>query len=152
MKPPVTIEQLTEMWREDAIMDETEPGRELMKIPILHSKYLTIMSYHNMVVRKIMSDYNKKRLFLTQYLSGEFNNEEDLAEIGREPVMKKILRQDMPMYLDADKELVELLLRKCLHEEIVAFSTSVLREPTRPTIQLRSFIDWEKFTGGPGNG
>tara|TARA_R110000772_G_scaffold99174_1_gene198733 strand:- start:14712 stop:15170 length:459 start_codon:yes stop_codon:yes gene_type:complete len=152
MKPPVTIEQLTEMWSKDSIMDETEPGRELMKIPILHSKYLTIMSYHNMIVRKLMGDYNKKRLLLTQYWCGDLNNDEDLATIGREPVMKKILRQDIPMYLDSDQELIDILLRKIYNEEIVAYCTSVLRELNSRTYQLRAFVDWEKFTGGPGNG
>lgn len=152
MKPPVTIEQLMEMWNKDSIMDETEPGRELMNIPKHHSKYLTIMSYHNMVSRKLLGDYNKKRLLLTQYWSGDLNNDEDLAAIGREPVMKKILRQDIPTYLDSDQELIDILLRKVYNEEIVAYCTSVLRELNSRTYQLRSFIDWERFTGGPGNG
>jgi len=34
------IDELIEMWKKDAVVDRTEPGRELLNIPVLHSKYL----------------------------------------------------------------------------------------------------------------
>ena len=99
-----------------------------------------------------MSDYNVLKNVRYQYYSGELNNDEDLEKYGFEPWSKKVLKQDRQQYIDADKSLNDLLLRKCLHDEIVEFCRSVLRELNSRTYQLRSFIDWEKFTGGPGNG
>ena len=34
------LEELLEMWRKDSELDRTEPGKELTKIPLYHSKYL----------------------------------------------------------------------------------------------------------------
>jgi hypothetical protein len=148
MKPPVDIEALMEEWSKDCAIDETEPGRELAKIPTLHSKYLRIMTHHNLKVKKIMGDYHRLRKIKWEYYNGDLNNPEDLAHYNLEPNPKKILRADIPTYLDSDTELNDILLKKLLHEEIVNFCGSVLKELNNRTWQLKTFIDWEKFTSG----
>lgn len=148
MKPPVNIDALMEEWSKDAPIDETEPSRELAKIPSLHAKYLRIMTHHNMIVKKLMGDYNARRRIKWEYYSGDLNNPEDLETYNLEPMTKKVLRADIPIYLDSDPELNNILLKKVVHEEIVDFCKSVLKELNNRTFQIRSFIDWEKFTGG----
>jgi hypothetical protein len=148
MKPPVNIDALVEEWKKDAVIDETEPHRELIKIPILHSKYLHIMTHHNLMVKKIMNDYNKMKLFKIQYFSGDMNNPEDLKEYNLEPILKKILKPDISMHIDADTDLNKILMKKVIHQEIADFCSSVLKELHSRTFQLRSFIDYEKFLKG----
>lgn len=148
MKPPVNIDALMEEWSKDSAIDETEPGRELLKVPTLHSKYLRIMTHHNLMVKKIMGEYHRLRKIKFEWYSGDLNNPEDLAHYKFEPIMKKILRADIPMHLDADKDLNDLLMKKILHEEIVNFCGSVLKEINSRTWQLRTYIEWERFTSG----
>ena len=38
-----TLEQILKLWESDAVIDQTEPSKELIKIPTLHSKYLGIL-------------------------------------------------------------------------------------------------------------
>lgn len=148
MNPPVNIDSLMEEWSKDAQIDETEPGRELIKISSLHSKYLRILSHHNLVCKKLTGDYNKLRKLKWEYYTGDLNNPEDLAHYGFEPMTKKVLRQDIPTYLDSDTDLNNILLKKVVHEEIVSACSSIMKELTNRTWQLKSFIDWEKFTSG----
>lgn len=148
MKLPVTVEELMDMWSKDSVIDETEPARELIKTPNLHSKYLRIMTHHNLVVKKLMSDYNKRKKIKWEYYSGDLNNPEDLEAYKLEPMVKKVLRADIPFYLESDKELNDILLKKIMHEEIVEFCKSVLKELNNRTWQLRSVIEWERFTSG----
>lgn len=148
MKPPVNIDDLMEMWSKDSPVDITEPSRELERIPSLHSKYLRIMTHHNLMVKKLMADYQARRRIKWEYYSGDLNNPEDLATYGLEPMMKKILRADISIYLDSDKELNAILLKKVLNEEIVEFCKSVMKELNNRTFQVRSIIEWEKFVGG----
>jgi lysyl-tRNA synthetase class II len=148
MKPPVNIDALMEEWSNDSVIDETEPGRELIKISSLHAKYLRILSHHNMICKKIISDYNKLRKLKWEYYSGDLNNPEDLEQYGLEPMIKKVLRSDIPTYLDSDTELNNILLKKVVHEEIVSSCGSIIKELNARTWQLKSFIDWEKFTSG----
>ena len=143
MKPPVSIDVLTEEWMKDAPIDETEPGRELAKVPVLHAKYLNILSYHKIRVAKIMTDYNNLKSVKFQYYKGDLNNPEDLAHYGLVPFERKA-GKDVTIYLDQDKDLTQLLLKKIIHQEIVDYCTAVLKELNNRTWQLKSIVDWEK--------
>ena len=137
-----------EEWSKDSVIDETEPGRELIKISKLHSKYLMIMSHHNLLVKKYTIEYNRLKKLRWEYYSGDLNNPEDLETLGLEPWLKKTLRQDIPMYIDSDQLLNNTLLKRTVHQEIVDVCQSILKELQNRTWQLKSFIDWEKFNSG----
>lgn len=148
MKPPVSLDDLMSMWAEDSIIDESEPGRSMAQIPKLHAKYLKILSYHNLLVKKQHTEYLKAKKLKFEYYNGQLNNPEDLAEHNLEPFTTKVIRQDVPMWLDADKQLNDILLKKAMHQEISDATTSILREIHSRTFQIRSLIEWERFTGG----
>ena len=149
MKPPVTIDILMDMWSKDAQVDLTEPARELAKISSLHAKYLNILSHHNLIIKKLNSDYTKKKSIMFQYYSGDLNDPEELEKYGfNEPMRKKILRQDISIYLDGDEQLINILLKKSLHQEIVDYCSSVIKEINNRTFQLNNIIKWEIFTSG----
>jgi hypothetical protein len=148
MKPPVTIDELMEEWSKDAPVDETEPSRSIAKIPVLHAKYLRILTHHNLVVKKLTADFNKLKNIKWQYYSGDLNNPEDLEQYGYEPWSRKTLRQDVPILIDGDKELNNILMKKIVHQEVVDFCTSVLKELHSRTFQLKTFCEWERYVGG----
>ena len=148
MKPPVTIDVLMEEWIKDAPYDETEPQKAVANIPKLHAKYLRIMTHHNLLVKKISAEYNTRRKIKHDYFSGDLNNPEDLAKYGLEPMLKKVLRADISIWLDSDLELNNILLKKVMQEEIVDFCKSVLKELNNRTFQIKSYMEWERFIGG----
>jgi hypothetical protein len=148
MKPPVNIDDLMEEWSTDSKVDETEPSRELSKISSLHAKYLRIMTHHNIVCKKLTYDYNKLKNVKWQYFNGDLNNPEDLATYGFEPWVKKTLRQDIPILIDGDTDLNNILIKKTIHQEIVDFCSSVLKELNNRTYQMNGIIKWETFTSG----
>lgn len=140
------IEELMESWSKDSIVDETSINSELAKIPKLHSKYLSIMTQHNLIVKKLMTDYYKLKTKKYEYYKGDFS-QEDYEETGWEIFVKKTGR-DVTMYIDSDKELNNILLKKVVHEEIVDFCKAVLKELNNRTWQLKSYIDYERFLSG----
>lgn len=148
MKPPVNIEALMEEWVKDAAWDETEPQKALANIPKLHAKYLRIMTHHNLIVKKLLADYNTRRKIKWEYYNGDLNNPEDLEKYGLEPMVKKVLRADLQHYLDSDTDLNNMLLKKVVHEEIVDFCKNVLKELNNRTWQLKEYMAWERFIGG----
>ena len=46
------LDELLEEWRKDADIDRTEPGKALLDIPKLHSKYLNILSRHRLLSKE----------------------------------------------------------------------------------------------------
>lgn len=151
MNLPVTVDQLKDMWGKDAVVDSLEPGRELLKIPSLHSKYLSILMHHNLLLKKLKGDFAKKRKLKYEYYNGYLNDPEELKKLGdgTKPQLQKLLKQDIgPIYLDSDDELVDLQNRMAIQEEITAFASAVIKELGSRTWQLRSYIEWARFTGG----
>jgi len=149
MKTPTTIELLMKEWESDSIIDELEPGKAIIEIPKLHSKYLKILIHHKLLIKKLTSNYNKLKKLKWEYYSGDLNNPEDLKQYNiPEPMSKKVLRSDIHIYLDSDTDLNNLLLKKVLNEEIVYACESILKELHSRTFQIKSFIEYEKFIGG----
>lgn len=148
MKPPVSLDDLMNMWSKDSVVDQTELGNAMSQIPILHAKYLKILSYHNLLVKKFHNEYIKAKKIKFEYYNGDLNNPEDLKEHNLEPFNKKVIRQDIPMWIDADKQLTDILLKKAMHQEIVDATTAIMKELHSRTFQIKAMIDWEKFVGG----
>ena len=140
------LEQVLKYWESDADMDQTEPGKELLKIPKLHNKYLSILTKHKIASKKAHFDYLRMRKVRLDYYSGRLSQDE-LAEYGWEP-FQFVLKTDINAYLEADDNLIKLLEKKVYHEETVSVLESILNELKQRTWQLRSFIDYEKFIGG----
>lgn len=140
------LDELLEMWRQDSIIDRTEPGKELTKIPQLHSKYLTILSHHRLAIKDAMFKYNKMKKLKWEYYTGKMDDS-ILKHYGWEP-FPYILKSDISTYLDSDEDLNKFLANKAMHEEIVEVCTAIMKELHSRTFQLKEFVTWERFIQG----
>lgn len=148
MIPPVKIDDLMVMWESDAKVDPLDAGTYLANIPKLHAKYLRILTHHNLMVKKFNKEYNELKKVKWEYYNGDLNNPDDLEKYKLEPQLKKILRQDIQLYIDADKDLNTIIARKAINQEIVDACTYILKELHSRTFQIKSIIEWTKFTEG----
>ena len=112
------LEQILNLWTKDAEIDQTEPGKELLNIPKLHNKYLTILTQHRMAGKKAHFDYLRMRKIKWEYYTGKMSQEE-LEQWGWEP-FQFTLKSDITTYLESDKDLIKLLEKKIIHEEAVS--------------------------------
>jgi hypothetical protein len=140
------LEQILKYWDTDSNMDQTEPSKELLKIPVLHSKYLNILTKHKIASKKAHFDYLRMRKIKWEYFTGKMSKEE-LNDYGWEP-FQFTLKSDISTYLESDGDLIKLLQKKIYHEEAVSVIESIMGELKQRTWQLRDFISWEKFIGG----
>lgn len=140
------LEQILKYWERDAEIDQTEPGKELIRIPTLHNKYLSILTKHKIASKKAHFDYLRMRKVKIDYFSGRMDQEE-LDARGWQP-FQFVLKSDVNAYLEGDDDLIKLLEKKVYHEETVSVVESIMSELKQRTWQLRDFISWEKFIGG----
>lgn len=141
-----TLEQVLKHWEKDVDIDQTEPGKELLRIPVLHNKYLSFLTKHKIASKKAHFDYLRMRKVKIEYYSGRMSQEE-LDEHGWQP-FSFVLKSDINAYLEGDNDLIKMLEKKVYHEECVSVLESILNELKQRTWQLRDFISWEKFIGG----
>lgn len=144
----IPLDQIVTMWEKDSEIDQTEPGKEIIRIPVLHSKYAKMLSAHSLASKQGHIEYARMKKLKYEYYSGKLDPEE-LKKYGWEP-FRFLLKSDINTYLDADQDLVKATAKIALHEEAVSFCSSVLKELHSRTYQLRAFIDWEKFIQGAG--
>ena len=141
-----TLDNILKLWEKDAVIDQTEAGLALINIPILHGKYLTILTKHKMAAKKAHFDYLRMRKTKWEYYTGKMSQEE-LEQYGWEP-FQFTLKSDINTYLDADNDLIKLLEKKIYHEEVVSVIESIMAEIKQRTWQIRDYISWEKFVAG----
>jgi hypothetical protein len=140
------IDDLLAEWAKDSVIDRTEPGKALLDIPKLHSKYLNILSNHRLLIRDAEFKYNRMKKIKWEYYTGKLDDDQ-LAKYGWEP-FPFVLKSDITTYLDADEDLSKYLAQRRMHEEIVEVCMSIMKELGARTFQLKDFISWEKFIQG----
>jgi hypothetical protein len=141
------LEELYELWDKDSDIDTTDLGNESIKIPKLHNKYYRLYTSEKLLLRKYEAEMKSLKLakyeFYTQGPSAESR------ELGWEmPSRGMILKQEMPMYMEGDKELIALSLKIGLQQEKVELLESIIKSFVNRGFQIKSAIDWHKFTMG----
>ena len=142
------LDDLLEEWRKDAQIDRTEPGKALLDIPKLHSKYLDILSSHRLLVKDAEFKYQRMKKLKWEYYTGKLDDDE-LEKYGWKP-FPFVLKSDITTYLDSDEDLNKNLASKIMHDEIVDVCQAILKELNSRTFQLRDYIAWERFIQGVG--
>lgn len=141
------LDEIQLMWEQDCKIDRTELGEESLRIPQLHSKYFKIFSQERLLLRKMESEF--KQLFRDKFEWYHGTIDEDkLRDREWEPNPLKILRTDVPMYMDSDPDLQKESLRVELQREKVEFTEAIIKSLTNRGFQIKSAIDWEKFKMG----
>jgi hypothetical protein len=110
-----TIDQILDLWKKDSEIDITEPSKEILKVPQIHNKFLSIMTKHRIASKKALFDFNKMKRTKWEYYTGKMS-EEELAEFGWEP-FRYTLKSDISTYLDSDKDLIKLLEKKAYYSD-----------------------------------
>ena len=141
------IEDIMEMWTKDSPIDETELATESSNIPVLHNKYLKIFMAERIKLFSAKAELKKKRRVLLEYYLGELDQEE-LQELGREQFYKKLLKNEVDLYIDSDDALTEQSLRVSVQEEKVGYLEAVLRQINNRGFQIKNAIDWNRFITG----
>lgn len=142
----MTLDELLKSWEKDAVLDQLDPGKDLIRIPILHSKYLTEMMQHKMKFKKANFEFSKMKKLKSKFYSGKMSKEE-LEDLGWQP-HGFILKGDVDLYVDGDDEVIKVQERLVYHEEAVKACEYILKELGQRTWALKEYITWQRFIAG----
>jgi len=141
-----TLERLITEWENDAKVDTTDAGKEMIRIPLMHSKYNKYLSLHKLAKARQEAELYKLRKQKWMYYSGKLTQQE-LAELGWEP-FAFLLKSDMSVFMDGDIEIQKVGAKITLHEECVSFCVNVMKELNNRTWQMKEWMAWERFSRG----
>lgn len=141
------LELIYEEWEKDSEIDMTELGNEAIKIPKLHHKYFQLYTNERMLLRKYEAEM--KTLKLQKYEFYTQGPSKESQEKGWTlPSRGMILKQEMPMYMEGDQDLINLSLKIGIQQEKVELLESIIKSFTNRGFQIKSAIEWNKFTMG----
>jgi len=141
------IEDIVEMWASDTKIDSTELAAESLKIPALHNKYYRVFLEERLRLKKMESEL--KSLKLDKYEFYTLGPTKETQEKGWQlPAKGIILKQDIPMYMDADKDIIEMNLKVAYQNEKVELLETIIKSISNRNFIIKNAIDWNRFVMG----
>ena len=142
------LEQIIEQWKIDGKIDEANAQSELIRTPVLHAKYVEILSQYRIASQKAKFDYARMKKIRREYYLGNLDKE-SLDEYGWAQFELKIgTKGSIDYYLDADDFLIKFLEKKAYYDECVYLCESIIKELSARTWQLREYMQYTKFLAG----
>lgn len=143
----MNIEEILDLWKVDSKIDNSELGDEALLTAKLHHKYFQILSTERLRCKKYESDMKKLKLEKYEFFT-QGPNEETQAKGWKLPAKGLILKSDIPMYMDADNDIIELSLRIGMQQEKIELLESIINMIVYRGNNLRVALDWQKFING----
>jgi hypothetical protein len=140
------IENIKEEWQKDSSMS-SDYHRESMKTPQLHSKYLNYYFDEKKALTRMSKALAKMRRIRFEYYTGTINPVM-LDKFKWEPFLRKILKSEVDMYLDADDVLSTMQIDHTDQKEKIKFIEEVLKQLGQRNFQIKEAITWQKFVAG----
>ena len=141
------IEEILDLWSKDSNIDKTELDNESLKIPKLHHKYYQILIGERMIMRNLENEMKALKLEKHEFYT-QGPNEETKVKGWKLPAKGLILKSDIPMYMEADKEILDLSFKIGIQQEKIEILESIIKTFNNRGYNIRAAIDFIKFTNG----
>lgn len=144
----LTIDDIIAEWKSDNTIDETKLPSELMKTPMLHSKYLEV---YLQIKRKFIAataSYNKLKFLRKKYFRGEMTREE-LAEQGWEQYQGlKMSQTEFNSMSEIDPMLSDEWVKVEYLKSLVEGLTYILKEIQNRGYTIKTMVEYNKMMMG----
>lgn len=141
------LKELKELITKDSLIDSTELGIESLKIPQIHSKYLSILADVKLLLTKHQNDLAVLKLRKWKIYTGKASKEE-LESWGEEPSDLTLLKSDVEQFVEADSKVIEIKSKVAITEVKLKLVEEFLRSLNNRNFMIKSAIDWQKMMNG----
>jgi len=143
----MNIDEIMSEWKTDSEIDVTELANESIKIAKLHQKYYEYLIKEKLLFKKNESDLKLLRLEKYEFYT-QGHNEETLKKGWELPSKGMVIKSEIPMYLEGDKDIINLNLKISYQQEKIDLLQSIIKSLNNRGYNIKSAIDWIKFTSG----
>lgn len=143
----MTLEEIFDMWEVDSKIDSSELGAEALKIPVLHHKYLRMLSRERVELkRKVASLEGLKSRKTIFYQDGP---DEETNKLGwKLPARGKILKTEVKQWVESDRDVIAMGLKVSEQAEVVEALAEIVKAINGRNYVITNSINWLKFTNG----
>lgn len=144
------LENIIEMWKKDAVIDEMNLGDASRDSAKLHSKYLELYSVNKLKLKKQQLDFKVLLRDKWSHYNGKLSKEEiDEKGWDYDPMNGlTVLKSDMDKWYDADPLIQEAQLKIEYTKEMVDTLKEIMDNIKWRHQSIKNAIEWHKFTSG----
>ena len=138
------------MWAKDCNIDANKLDEASRQAPLLHAKYLELISTYKLQLKK--TEFEQKKLLKDKWLwyNGKMSQEE-MEDKGWNPDPfngLKILKGEMDHYYDTDPEIQESELRIQYYKNVIDTLTEIISNVNWRHQTIGNMIKWKQFESG----
>ena len=146
----IDLKSIHNMWKEDCVIDEMKLDETSRQTPILHAKYLELLSTVKLQLKR--AEFSQKTLLKEKWLYYNGKMDEDqIVEMGWDPDPfngLKILKGEMDYYYDADPEIQKSEEKIQYYKTVIESLTEIISNITWRHQMIKNMIEWKKFQSG----
>lgn len=141
-----SLEQIQALWDKDAQLELDTLTEHSLQISQLHNRYYKILI--NERVRQKTLENSLNQLKLEKYEMFVHGPTKEHAEKGWDIPHTRILKSDVEMYLNGDKQIIELSNKIMIQNEKVKFLEAIISVLNRRSFDIRNAIEFERWKSG----
>lgn len=143
------LEDVLDAWDKDSDIDLTNLPEEQRRFSKCSSKWLRVRSFERLKLAKLYTELKELKLQKQEfYVQGPTKETQDMG--WKMPARGAVLKTDVPMYMDADPQIVEMTLKIAYQKEIVEAVETIVNDLAWKHNQLKNIIESFRLTMGPG--
>tara|TARA_R110002153_G_scaffold196254_2_gene349524 strand:- start:14242 stop:14691 length:450 start_codon:yes stop_codon:yes gene_type:complete len=145
------LEQILEMWKKDAVIDDVCLDEETIKSSKLHAKYLELFSMAKLQLKRKEMEHDSMKKDKWLYYNGKMSQQNmDKRNWKYDPFdgMSKPLKSDMDMFYSTDEDLVRIKARVDYQKAIIETLEEIMGNIRWRGTAIKNILDFKKFTSG----
>ena len=138
------IDEILSSIETDKKIDHTQLDTESLKIPVQAVKYQQLAHDEALRLRFLEKEYNVAKYNRWMYYTGKADPE----VYNKEPFDHKVLKSDLNIFLDSDKQLNELQDKISTQSEKLKLVVEAGKVMQNKSFNIKNALEHQKFMGG----
>ena len=134
----MNLDTLNDMWEKDSQLNDEKLDHDSLEIPKLHAKYLRL--YNNFNTLKDQAELDVKRTYRQRW--EYYTGKED------KPFPLKLIKTDVPIYLEADEVYSKSVLKLKYYNQMVEALKAIMQAINNRSFYIKNAIEFAKFLKG----
>ena len=140
----MTLDELKLQVEKDLKINDERLDTESYRNQELYAKYLDHKTNFEFLLYRAKGEYKVLYRKKWEYYSGKA----DPKVYQEKPFDLKILKQDLPTYLESDEELIKAKHTVDYHNAMCDYAERVCKSVNNRGFQIKNAIDWKRFLEG----
>ena len=134
----MNLETLNDMWEKDSQLNDEKLDHDSLEIPKLHAKYLRL--YNSFTTLRDQAELDVKRTYRHRW--------ESYTGKADKPFPIKLIKIDVPIYLEADEGYSKSVLKLKYYNQMVEALKAIMQAINNRSFYIKNAIEFAKFLKG----